>query len=192
MRKKCSRLCAFLFAFIALAGLAGLALPGDLIVPVSGASGKNWNAYSFWYYPWGVSGVHKGIDIFAAEGTPVVASSPGIVIYSGNLSLGGNVVGVIGPKWRICYYAHLGSSSVRQLDYVRRGQVIGSVGTSGNARGKPPHLHFAVLTTIPYIWRIDKGTQGWKKIYFLDPNELLRNRDRPCAISFRKARVIPR
>jgi murein DD-endopeptidase MepM/ murein hydrolase activator NlpD len=85
----------------------------------------------------------------------------------------GNVVAVLGPKWRIHYYAHLKTSSVRQWEYVRRGQVIGAVGASGNARGKPPHLHFAVITIIPYVWRAERGPQGWKKMYFLDPDGFL-------------------
>jgi hypothetical protein len=47
------------------------------------------------------------------------------------------------------------------------------VGDTGNARGKPPHQHYAVLSVIPYPWRIDGATQGWKKMFYLDPGEIL-------------------
>ena len=153
--------------------LGGFLFPGDMVIPVSGASKKDWNPHSFWHHPWGASGVHKGIDIFARNGAPVLSAQTGVVVYQGTLSLGGNVVAIIGPKWRICYYAHLESASVRKWQYVRRGEVIGVVGATGNAKGKPAHLHFAVITAIPYVWRLEVGTYGWGKIYFLNPGELL-------------------
>lgn len=156
---------------IALLLLAGYMVPGSPVIPVQGASSRDWNQQSFWFEPWGKSGVHKGIDIFAAKHTAVVASTPGIVLYEGQLGIGGNVVAVLGPRWRVYYYAHLQEARAGLL--VRTGQVIGSVGTSGNAAGKPPHLHFAVLSVIPLPWRISAGTQGWKKMFFLDPSALL-------------------
>lgn len=84
----------------------------------------------------------------------------------------GNVVAVLGPKWRIHYYAHLSSISVRQWSTIKRGQQIGAVGTTGNAAGKPPHLHYSIVTAIPYIWRIEMGNQGWKKVFFLNPDSI--------------------
>jgi murein DD-endopeptidase MepM/ murein hydrolase activator NlpD len=158
--KKCYHLRAAVLGAVIVTLLAGIALPGGLIVPVFGASWKDWHRHSFWYSPWGASGVHKGIDIFAAEGTPVISAQSGVVVYKGYLSLGGNVVAVLGPKWRIHYYAHLKTSSVRQWECVRRGQAIGAVGATGNAKGKPPHLHFAVITIIPYVWRAERGASG--------------------------------
>jgi peptidoglycan LD-endopeptidase LytH len=156
--------------------LAGLAFSDKMIIPVAGASGKDWNRQTFWSYPWGVSGVHKGIDIFASEDTKVISATPGIVVYIGHLSLGGNVIAVMDSRWRIHYYAHLKIDSVTPLSYVRRGQPIGVVGTTGNAKGKPPHLHYAVITTLPYVWKMDRGRQGWKKMFFLNPTELLTNK----------------
>ena len=47
--------------------------PEHPIIPVAGATPGDWNRRSFWYGPWGKSGVHKGIDIFAKQGTNVVA-----------------------------------------------------------------------------------------------------------------------
>ena len=155
--------------------IIGFIVPERLTIPVAGAGKADWNHKSFWYSPWGISGVHKGIDIFAAEGASVVSSVPGFVIYKGELNLGGNVVCALGPKWHIHYYAHLDKIDVRQWSFVRQGQRIGAVGTTGNAVRKPPHLHYAVVTPIPYVWRIGTGKQGWKKMFYLNPDELLRN-----------------
>lgn len=61
----------------------GLLLPARGAVPVIGATQKDWHPNSFWYSPWGKSGVHKGIDIFAPAGTPVISSSYGLVLFTG-------------------------------------------------------------------------------------------------------------
>ena len=150
---------------------SGLLLPSRGVVPVENATHKDWNAHSFWHNPWGKSGVHKGIDIFAAKGARVISSSYGLVIYTGNINMGGNVVAVLGPKWRIHYYAHLNEINAKKWDIAGKGDIIGSVGDSGNAKGKPPHLHFSVLSLIPYPWRFTTESQGWKKIFMLNPND---------------------
>ena len=149
--------------------VAGLAVPERLVVPVKGATKADWNPATFWRSPWGASGVHKGIDIFAKEGTPVLSAAPGFVLYSGTLSLGGNVVIVAGPKWRFHYYAHLRETGTAAGRFVSGGQVIGTVGATGNAAGKPPHRHYTIATAIPFAWRADRGVQGWKKMFSLDP-----------------------
>lgn len=87
--------------------LSGFIVTESHQIPVSGATIKDWNPASFWYYPWGRSGVHKGIDIFAKEGTPALASTSGLVVFSGNITMGGNVVLILGGKWQFYYYAHL-------------------------------------------------------------------------------------
>lgn len=76
-------------------------------MPVEGATKSSYHPNSFWFYPWGKSITHKGVDIFAKNGTNVRSSTYGLVIYTGRLSMGGNVVLVLGPKWRLHYYAHL-------------------------------------------------------------------------------------
>jgi peptidoglycan LD-endopeptidase LytH len=149
----------------------GFLIPESAKVPVQGASNKDWNPKSFWFEPWGKSGVHKGIDIFAPHGRPVISAVPGVVIYQGELGIGGNVVAVLGPKWHIHYYAHLADSSAPR--FVGTGTLIGHVGTSGNAMGKPPHLHFSVVSVLPIPWRYRSGNQGWKKMFFLDPGAIL-------------------
>jgi peptidoglycan LD-endopeptidase LytH len=148
-------------------------IPESARIAVQNASARDWNAKSFWYEPWGASGVHKGIDIFAPEGRAVVAPVHGIVIFKGNLRLGGNVVAVLGPRWRIHYAAHLRTSSVRPMQFVRKGEALGSVGTTGNAAGKPPHLHYAVLSLVPYPWKASLGKQGWKRMFFVDPGRVV-------------------
>ena len=72
--------------------IIGLLLPEGRHIPVQGADSHDWHPQTFWYHPWGKSGVHKGVDIFAPAGTPVVASSGGLVLYRGDVSRGGKVV----------------------------------------------------------------------------------------------------
>jgi murein DD-endopeptidase MepM/ murein hydrolase activator NlpD len=151
----------------------GFMLPERLAIPVLGATEKDWNHNTFWYEPWGKSGVHKGIDIFSPIGSPVISSTYGIVIFSGNLNIGGNVIVVLGPKWRVHYYGHLKHINVSIGSLVRTSEVIGTVGDSGNAKGKPSHLHYTILTLVPYLWRWDTSTQGWKKIFYLNPSKKL-------------------
>jgi peptidoglycan LD-endopeptidase LytH len=147
----------------------GLLLPARGVIPVQNATSKDWNKYSYWYFPWGKSGVHKGIDIFAKQGTPVLSSVTGIVLFKGNIKLGGNVVAVIGPKWRLYYYAHLQGTDAHVLEWVNSGERIGTVGTTGNAAGKPAHLHFSIITLIPNPAEITTETQGWKRMFYVNP-----------------------
>ena len=130
-----------------------------------------WDAQSFWYYPWGESIVHKGIDIFAQEGDTVLAATYGVVIDKGYGPVSGNYVKILGPNWRIQYYAHMKKSNVRLLQFVSKGEKIGEVGNTGNAMGKPYHLHFSVTTILPHFWKIDDSIQGWKKSFYLNPED---------------------
>lgn len=154
--------------------LLGFAIPEARVIPVQGASAKDWNPRSFWYYPWGRSGTHKGIDIFARKGTPVRASTQGMVLYSGWVSMGGNVVLVLSSKWRLHYYAHLDSIQAETGQWLAAGQDLGTVGDSGNAQGKAPHLHYSIRSLIPLPWRAEpQAPQGWRKMFYLDPGEFL-------------------
>lgn len=153
--------------------LIGTLLPTQATIPVQHASNKDWNKHSYWFYPWGKSGVHKGIDIFANMGTPVIASTTGIVLFKGSLKRGGNVITVLGAKWRIHYYAHLKSQDVHFLEWVTHGEHIGQVGDTGNAKGKPPHLHYSILSLIPNLGEITLEHQGWKRMFFVNPNVAL-------------------
>jgi murein DD-endopeptidase MepM/ murein hydrolase activator NlpD len=73
--------------------------------------------------------------------TPV----PGLVLRVGRNRLGGNVVLVLGPALHAHYFAHLERfGAFREGHVVRAGDVVGYVGDSGNAKGGPPHLHYAI------------------------------------------------
>ncbi|AYO57587.1 hypothetical protein CO230_05300 [Chryseobacterium sp. 6424] len=91
---------------------------------------------------------HEGVDIFAARGTPVVAAVDGIVMRTGHQGLGGKQVwlrdGLLGNS---LYYAHLDSVMTTAGTRVRTGDTLGTVGTTGNAKGGSPHLHFGIYST---------------------------------------------
>ncbi|MCB2230087.1 M23 family metallopeptidase [bacterium] len=153
--------------------LSGFATPENLIIPVDGATTADWNHETFWYYPWGTKGVHDGIDIFAERGTPVVAATPGIVLFTGRMDLGGRAAFVAGPQWRLHYYAHMDTIEAIVGEFLQQGDTIGRVGNSGSARNAPTHLHYSILTMIPYPFRWDDAPRGWMKMIFLNPHERL-------------------
>lgn len=99
-----------------------------------------------WGAPRGSDRKHQGQDIFAPRGTPVLSATDGYVMNIGENRLGGQTVSVIGNGGRLYYYAHLDSYApgLDEGDYVTRDSVLGFVGTTGNAQGTPPHLHFGV------------------------------------------------
>lgn len=91
---------------------------------------------------------HNAVDILAPRGTPVLAAGDGVVLRVGTNQLGGNVVWLADAGRRFAfYYAHLDHSArgLREGQAVSRGDVIGYVGTTGNAPKNMPHLHFQVL-----------------------------------------------
>lgn len=102
-----------------------------------------------WQAPRGVDRKHEGQDIFAARGTPILSATNGLVYRIGENNLGGQTVSVIGAGGRVYYYAHLDSYArgLQVGDRVTTRTVLGYVGTTGNAQGTPPHLHFGVYTT---------------------------------------------
>lgn len=153
----------------------GFVIPESVRIPVQHATTADWNPRSFWYYPWGRSGTHKGIDIFAQQGTPVLAASSGLVLKTGYDEMGGNFIWMLSAKWRVHYYAHLASSSARTGQLLKAGTIIGAVGTTGNAQGKAPHLHYAIRSLFPLIHQLDRtAPQAWHKMFFVNPDPLLR------------------
>lgn len=150
-------------------------LPSTTLIPVKNATSNDWNQNTFWYEPWGVSGVHKGIDIFAAKSTNIISPAPGLVLYTGEIDIGGKIVITIDAKLRLHYFAHLEEISTHSAALIRQGKKLGTVGDSGNALGKQPHLHYSVITLLPYIWRVDNSTQGWKKMFYLNPADYFIN-----------------
>lgn len=157
------------FQIVLLIILSGFLIPQTFRMPVKGATKSSFNQQSYWYYPWGKSGTHKGVDIFANKGIAVNPATKGLVIYKGELGRGGKVVMVLGPKWRVHYYAHLDTITAKLFSYVNGQDTIGTVGTTGNAKGKEPHLHYSLITLFPYVWQIDSAKQGWKKMFYLNP-----------------------
>lgn len=88
---------------------------------------------------------HEGIDIFAPRGTPVVASTDGVVSRVGETTRGGKVVWISDRnRGQNLYYAHLDQQLVTTGQRVAAGDTLGLVGNTGNAKGTAPHLHFGI------------------------------------------------
>lgn len=91
------------------------------------------------------AGQHRGIDIAAAAGEPVVASTAGTVTFAGTVGSAGLTVGIRTDDGRFdTSYLHLESAGVEEGDQVEPGDEIGAVGTSGSGSVEEPHLHFGV------------------------------------------------
>lgn len=97
----------------------------------------------------GTDRLHEGQDIFAPKGTPIYSATAGYVYKVGENNLGGQTVSVIGAGGRVYYYAHLDryAPGIKEGDRVTTKTLLGYVGTTGNAQGTPPHLHFGVYTS---------------------------------------------
>jgi len=102
-----------------------------------------------WHAARGVDRLHEGQDIFAPRGTPILSATRGLVYKIGENNLGGQTVSVMGAGGRMYYYAHLDTyaQNLAEGDYVTPQTVLGYVGTTGNAQGTPPHLHFGIYTS---------------------------------------------
>jgi murein DD-endopeptidase MepM/ murein hydrolase activator NlpD len=104
---------------------------------------------------------HEAIDILAPTGTPVIATDDGVVKKLFTSKPGGLTVYQFDPDQRFCYYyAHLDryAPGLHEGQALRRGEVLGYVGTTGNAPKNTPHLHFALI-------RLDKERRWWKGTY---------------------------
>jgi peptidoglycan LD-endopeptidase LytH len=91
---------------------------------------------------------HEGIDIMAKKHTPLVAVANGYITAVKNGGLGGKTVS-LRPDNRdySVYYAHLDQQYVKVGQYVQAGEVIGTVGNTGNAAKTAPHLHFGIYAS---------------------------------------------
>ena len=101
---------------------------------------------------------HEAIDILAPRGTPVVAVDDGVVQKLFNSVRGGLTVYHFDPEGTYCYYyAHLDRyvDGLREGQQLHKGDVLGYVGTTGNAPPGTPHLHFA-------IFKLGPEKQWWK------------------------------
>jgi murein DD-endopeptidase MepM/ murein hydrolase activator NlpD len=126
--------------FAALDGAAaGQVATGASVCPVAGTTVfvNDWGA------PRSGGRTHKGTDMLAAMGTPLVAGVAGTIQWDLD-DLGGAGVWLVGDDGVGYYYAHLSRYEGEAPRRVTRGEVIGYVGDTGNAKGGPPHLHFGI------------------------------------------------
>jgi murein DD-endopeptidase MepM/ murein hydrolase activator NlpD len=121
--------------------------PAGLAVPVAGIKPAQLSD-TFTQARAGGARLHDAIDIMAPEGTPVVAAADGTVEKLFNSQGGGGItVYVRSPDQRwTYYYAHLQgyAPGLAEGQRVKRGQLLGRVGHTGNANPAGPHLHFAI------------------------------------------------
>jgi len=92
--------------------------------------------------------IHEAVDILAPRNTPIHAVESGVIAKLFASRAGGTTIYQFDPSERFCYYyAHLEryAEGLAAGQHVARGQVIGYVGTSGNAPPNTPHLHFAIV-----------------------------------------------
>jgi septal ring factor EnvC (AmiA/AmiB activator) len=91
---------------------------------------------------------HKGLDIAARKGTPIISSANGVVSFAGRKGLLGNVVVIDHGHGMVTRYAHAHKTLVNRFQKVKRGDVIALVGNTGRSTG--PHLHYEVhLNGVP-------------------------------------------
>ena len=86
---------------------------------------------------------HSGIDIAAAEGSPILAARAGQVISTANYFFNGNTVFIDHGQGLITMYCHMKDFSVEEGQELEQGEVIGSVGQTGRVTGA--HLHWSVI-----------------------------------------------
>jgi peptidoglycan LD-endopeptidase LytH len=112
---------------------------------------------------------HEAIDIMSPRGTPVVATEDGRIAKLFWSKAGGHTIYQFDPSEHyVYYYAHLDryADGLTEGQTITRGQTIGYVGSTGNARADAPHLHFAIFLLTP--------EKRWWDGAALDPYPLLR------------------
>jgi len=90
----------------------------------------------------GFSSHHPGIDIAASEGSPIIATADGKVIFAGQDLYYGNLIKIDHNNNYMTVYGHNKENIVNNGDIIKRGQIIGYVGNTG--RSTAPHLHYEV------------------------------------------------
>jgi murein DD-endopeptidase MepM/ murein hydrolase activator NlpD len=142
----------------------------DLEIPVEGVAPESLT--SQFDDPRGGSRRHEAIDILAPRNTPVKAVEDGTIARLFQSKAGGLTIYQFDPSQQFCYYyAHLEryAPGLKEGGAVRKGQVIGYVGTSGNAPPDTPHLHFA-------IFRLTADRRWWEGTP-IDPYDVLRPKE---------------
>lgn len=101
--------------------------------------------------------IHRALDIPARRGTPAIAATDGTILSMRQNTLGGTTLYMVDVQRKfVYYYAHLDRYHDRVAEglQVKQGDVLGYVGTSGNAPRDFPHLHFQAL-------RVDEARRVW-------------------------------
>ncbi|TDI38347.1 MAG: hypothetical protein E2P02_20775 [Acidobacteria bacterium] len=114
--------------------------------------------------------MHYGIDISTPRGRPVVATADGIILYAARRGTYGNIVVIDHKFGMMTRYAHLSKFNVRAGARVKRGDVVGYVGSSGRSRA--PHLHYEVWVDDATVHPLD---------YILEYYRSFDPRNRPIA-----------
>jgi peptidoglycan LD-endopeptidase LytH len=138
-----------------VAGTAGTMFTSKLRVPVDGV---DVDSFKGGFAERRGDRPHEAIDILAPRNTPVVAVENGTIAKLFNSKAGGLTIYQYDPTGRLAYYyAHLEryADGIHEGQTVSQGEVIGYVGTSGNAPANTPHLHFAVF-------ELDDSRRWWK------------------------------
>jgi murein DD-endopeptidase MepM/ murein hydrolase activator NlpD len=144
------------------------AAPGGdamIIVPVAGIAAESLrDSYD---QPRSGGRAHHALDIMAPRGTPVLAAVDGTIRKLFTSAGGGLTIYEFDSREeRVYYYAHLDRyASISEGMHVNRGEVIGYVGSTGNASAEAPHLHFAIEQLPP--------TKEWWKGEPMNPYPIL-------------------
>jgi murein DD-endopeptidase MepM/ murein hydrolase activator NlpD len=121
-----------------------------LLVPVEGIKASQ--VEDTFGQPRGKERRHEALDIMAPKGTRVVAAADGKVVKLFNSKPGGLTVYQFDPGEKYAYYyAHLDryADGIKEGMELKRGDLVGYVGSTGNAKAEAPHLHFAVVELTP-------------------------------------------
>jgi len=120
---------------------------GNMVTPLAGTLTSE---YGYRDHP--VNGTytfHRGIDIGAAEGTPIFAFADGVVSAVGESGVSGLYLQIDHENGAVTFYAHCSRITVKHGQQVAAGQMVAETGQTGNATG--PHLHFALIKDGVYL-----------------------------------------
>ncbi|HSH61160.1 MAG TPA: peptidoglycan DD-metalloendopeptidase family protein [Acidimicrobiales bacterium] len=149
--------------------MGGLVVAGGLAFPVAGPHNFTDSFGAPRMTGTAFAHLHEGTDVFAPNGTPLVAIERGVLISVGSDVLGGTKLWLVGATGTRYYYAHLSAFAPGVADgkAVQAGEVIGFVGSTGNAQGTSPHLHFeahpdggAAINPYPLLRIIDAAARA--------------------------------